>query len=296
MASMFKINILKPGLFTTLQDLGRIGHQDAGIPFSGAMDKEAHKIANELLDNPHSTPTIEMTLKGAEFEFEGEGQIAITGADMHAELNTKPAPMYQTIDVKYGDKLVFHQSDLGCRTYLAVKGEWTSTQWLKSFSAVSNLMNIEGVPGQLKAGNIIEIETSNFIERRTYPLALRPIYSSCYILRVVSGPEFEQFDIQQIQSFFDTTFEVSADSNRMGYRLKGNIEHYEPQGEEISSGIVEGTIQITNSGEPIILTSDAQTTGGYPRIANVVSEDLSIVAQMKAGDEVRFMLVSLSDL
>ena len=296
MANLFKINILKPGLFTTLQDLGRTGHQDAGIPFSGAMDKEAHKIANELLDNPHTTPTIEMTLKGAEFSFEGTGQVAITGADMSAMLNGHPAAMYETLDIKSGDKLIFGRAVLGCRTYLAAKGEWQATEWLKSFSTVSNLLNIEGVPGTLKATQTLEIQITNFIPLRKFPLARRPIYSSCYILRVITGPEFEQFDIEQIQSFFDTTFEVSPDSNRMGYRLKGAIEHYEPKSEEISSGIVQGTIQVTSSGQPIILTADAQTTGGYPRIANVVSEDLSIVAQMKAGDEVKFMLVSLSDL
>lgn len=296
MANTFKIHIVKPGMFTTLQDLGRTGHQDAGISFGGAMDKEAHKIANELLDNPHNTPTLEMTLVGAEILFEGNGQIAISGADMNAELNGQPAPMYQTMDIKDGDRLVFHQSKLGCRTYLAAKGEWQGKEWLKSFSAVANLMNVDGVPGMLKSGDTVEIHITQFIPLRNYPLSLRPIYSSCYIVRVITGPEFEQFDIEQVQSFFDTTFKVSSDSNRMGYRLEGSIEHYEPKGEEISSGIVEGTIQITNSGQPIILTADAQTTGGYPRLANVVSEDLSIVAQMKAGDEVKFMLVSLSDL
>lgn len=296
MENRFVIHIVKPGLFSTLQDMGRRGHQDAGIPFGGAMDKEAHKIANELLDNPHETPTIEMTLIGAELLFEGSGQIAITGADMHADLNGKPVIMYETLDIKDGDRLVFHQAELGCRTYLAAKGVWQANEWLKSFSAISNLLNIEGLPNRLKAKDEIGIQITNFIPRRTYPIALRSVYSSCYILRVVTGPEFEQFTMEQIQSFFETIFKVSADSNRMGYRLEGAIEDYQPNGEEISSGIVEGTIQVTKSGQPIILTADAQTTGGYPRIVNVISEDLSIVAQMKAGDEVKFMLMSLSDI
>ena len=296
MASTFKIHIAKPGLFTTLQDLGRVGHQDSGIPFGGAMDKESHKIANELLDNPHSTPTLEMTLVGPELRFEGQGQIAITGADMNAELNGQPAPMYKTIDVKDGDQLVFHHAKLGCRTYVAARGEWQGTEWLKSYSAVANLLNVEGVPGMLKAGSTIDIQTTTFIAHRNYPDSLRPLFSSCYILRVITGPEFEQFDIDQIQSFFNTIYKISPDSNRMGYRLEGSIENYQPKGEEISSAIVEGTIQVTSSGQPIILTADAQTTGGYPRIVNVVSEDLSIVGQMKAGDEVKFMLVSLADL
>ena len=296
MDNLLKIKILKPGLFSSLQDLGRVGHQDAGIPFSGAMDKEAHKIANELLDNPHATPTIEMTLCGAELEFEGVGQIAITGADMNAKLNDKPVPLYQTIDIKSGDRLSFHRVESGCRTYLAARGEWSGTEWLSSFSTISNLLKVDGIPQQLQPNQSIEIRTSNFIEQRTYPKTARPIYTSSYIIRVVTGPEFEQFSIDQIQSFFDKVFEVSADSNRMGYRLKGAIKDYKPLREEISSGIVEGTVQVTSAGEPIILAADAQTTGGYPRIANVVTEDLSIVAQMKAGDEVRFMLVGLADL
>ncbi|HEY9117076.1 MAG TPA: hypothetical protein VIN11_04570, partial [Roseivirga sp.] len=169
-------------------------------------------------------------------------------------------------------------------------------KWLNSYSAVANLMNIQGVPKILKSGSEFEVGITSFIPKRVYPLHLRPIYSSCYIIRVVTGPEFEQFKIEDIQSFFESIFNVSSDSNRMGYRLDGKIENYTPSAEEISSGIVPGTVQITSSGQPIILTADAQTTGGYPRIVNVVSEDLSIVAQMKAGDEVKFMLVSLSDL
>lgn len=296
MDNTFKIELTKPGLFTTLQDLGRTGHQDSGIPFSGAMDKEAHKTANELVGNEHRTPTIEMTLLGAEFKFEGNGQIAITGADMKPRLNGKSISLYQTIDIQSGDELKLGRVELGCRTYLAARGEWKGTEWLKSFSAIANLMNVEGVPNQLKANDIIEIENTTFIPHRSYPTTSRPIYSTSYILRVVTGPEFEQFDIDQIQSFFASIFTVSPDSNRMGYRLNGAIQNYSTKREEISSGIVEGTIQITNSGEPIILTADAQTTGGYPRICNIISEDLPIVAQMKAGDEVRFMLVSLADL
>lgn len=296
MANTFKVKIIKPGLFTSIQDLGRIGNQDAGIPFGGAMDIEAHKIANELVDNPHDNPTLEMTQIGPELAFEGNGQIAITGAEMKVELNGRPVALYETLDIKSGDHLVFHQTTLGCRTYLAIKGDWLAEKWLNSYSVVANLMNIKGVPKSLKSGNEFEVTITSFIPQRVYPLHLRPVYSSCYIIRVVTGPEFEQFKIEDIQSFFESIYLVSSDSNRMGYRLDGKIENYSPATEEISSGIVPGTVQITNSGQPIILTADAQTTGGYPRIVNVVNEDLSIVAQMKAGDEVKFMLVSLSDL
>ena len=296
MSKIFKIKILKPGMFSTIQDLGRNGYQDSGIPFGGAMDKEAHKIANELLDNPHETPTIEMTMIGAEFEFEGQGQIAITGADMEAELNGASAPLYETIDIKEGDQLHFGRAKLGCRAYLAAKGEWKVPKWLGSASVISNLLHMKDLPQPLKKDQSIEVNTHAFIPIRKYALSSIPVYSSCYIIRVITGPEFDQFNIEQVQSFFQQTFEVSPDSNRMGYRLKGSLKDYQPERDEISSGVVEGTIQITHSGQPIILTADAQTTGGYPRIAHVIAEDLSIIAQMKAGEEVKFMLVSLSDL
>lgn len=296
MPDHIKIKVQKPGMFTTLQDLGRKGHQDAGVPFGGAMDKESHKIANELLDNPHFVPTIEMTYLGATFKFEGEGQIAITGADMNAKLNNHPVAMYKTIDIQNGDVLAFEQAQLGCRTYLGVKGEWQAFKWLDSFSSVSNLTDFDGLPKPLKKDDELEVKVLSFIPHREFPLVSRPIYSSCYILRVITGPEFERFSMEQMQSFFQKVFTISPDSNRMGYRLEGELNNYKAEREEISSGIVEGTIQITKSGKPIILTADAQTTGGYPRIANVVRDDLSIVAQMKAGDEVKFMLVNLSEL
>ncbi len=296
MPECLKIHMEKPGLYTSIQDLGRIGFQDAGIPFSGAMDKESHKIANELVGNPHHYPTLEITQIGPEIRFEGTGQIALTGADMAAELNGKSIRRYETIDIKNNDHLILHQSRLGCRTYLAARGQWQTELWLNSHSAVSNLSSVEGIPKPLKALQCIEVSTPNFIPQRLYPEHLRPVFSSCYVLRVVTGPEFEQFGIEQIQSFFESVFTVSPDSNRMGYRLNGTLENYSTLREEISSGIVPGTVQITKSGQPIILTADAQTTGGYPRLANVIEEDLSIVGQMKAGDEVKFMLVGLPDL
>jgi len=296
MSDSLKIRVQSPGMFTSLQDLGRNGNQDSGVPFGGAMDKESHKIANELLDNQRSEPTIEMTYLGATFEFEGEGQIAITGADMGAKLNNNPVAMYKTIDVQNGDVLSFGQAQLGCRTYLGVKGEWQAPKWLDSFSVVSNLTDLDGIPKPLKKDDELEVKILSFIPNRKYPIGSIPVYSSCHIIRVITGPEFERFSIEQMQSFFQKVFTVSPDSNRMGYRLEGELKDYVTKREEISSGIVEGTIQITKSGKPIILTADAQTTGGYPRIANVVRDDLSRVGQMKAGDEVKFMLVNLSEL
>ena len=141
--------------------------------------------------------------------------------------------------------------------------------------------------------NTLEIESlDSDIETEEVKLK-KPYYSSCYIVRVVTGPDFERFNINQIENFFHQIFTVSQDANRMGYRLKESLLNYNAEKVEISSGIIPGTIQITNSGQPIVLLADAQTTGGYPRIANVVSEDLDMFGQIKAGDEVKFMLATL---
>lgn len=296
MPDVLKITCLKTGLYTSIQDEGRFGVQDQGIPISGALDKSSMKIANELVGNPISSPVIEMTMFGPTFRFEGQGQIAITGADMKATLNGLKAETYQTINIESGDLLEFHNSDHGCRTYMSIGGHWQSLNWSNSFSALPSLMEEPGLPARLVDNNSFSILTNEAQEVKRYPEHYRPLYSKCYIIRVVTGPEFDQFEINVIQDFFDRIFVIHGDSNRMGYRLKGTLEGYIPLGEEISSGIVVGTVQISNAGKPIILMADAQTTGGYPRIANVVSEDLEIVAQLKPDDELKFMLVSLEDL
>lgn len=296
MPDQIKIICQKSGLYTSIQDEGRFGVQDQGIPFSGALDKTSMHIANKLVGNPIDTPVLEMTMFGPSLLFEGSGQVSITGADMKAELNGEAVEIYTTINIESGDLLTFHDTNFGCRAYLGIGGQWQTQKWLNSFSAVPSLLKAKGLNSRVEDGFEFVVDTHDAVSITSYPLQQRPIYSECYIVRVVTGPEFDQFDIGVIQDFFNKVFMVDADSNRMGYRLKGSLENYTPRGEEISSGVATGTIQISNAGSPIILMADAQTTGGYPRICNVVLDDLDIVAQMKPGDELKFMLVSLEDL
>ncbi|MBO3700570.1 biotin-dependent carboxyltransferase family protein [Fabibacter sp. E12] len=291
-----QVTCLKAGLYTSIQDEGRMGVQDQGIPFSGALDKSSMHIANQLVGNPLNSPVLEMTMFGPILSFENSGQIAITGANMKATLNGVSIESYKTIDIEKGDRLEFHDTVFGCRTYLAIGGEWLVPQWLGSYSALPSLIESKVLPSKIKDGYTFRINTGERIAPSRIPVNQQPIYSECYIIRVVTGPEFSQFDIDVIQSFFEQIFIVDADSNRMGYRLKGVLSNYKSSGEEISSGITIGTVQLNNAGSPIILMADAQTTGGYPRIANVVTEDLEIVAQMKPKDELKFMLISLEGL
>ncbi|OEK01555.1 hypothetical protein BFP97_08480 [Roseivirga sp. 4D4] len=293
MSDVLKVTCLKAGLYTSVQDEGRIGFQDQGIPFSGALDKSSMHIVNSLVGNPSTSPVLEMTMFGPTLSFQGNGQIAMAGADMKATLNDNVIENYTTINVTSGDILAFHNTAHGCRTYLAIGGLWQTKQWLGSYSALPSLMQNDGLPSKIRDGFSFEVITRDEFAPKRIPMHQRPIYAECYIIRVVTGPEFHRFEIDVIQAFFEQIFIVDADSNRMGYRLKGQLDDYKPVGEEISSGITIGTVQLNNGGSPIILMADAQTTGGYPRIANVVQEDLELVAQMKPGDELKFMLVSL---
>ncbi len=296
MPEFLKVKCLKTGLYTSIQDEGRFGVQDQGIPISGALDKSSMRIANALVGNFPNAPVLEMTLFGPTFEFEGKGQIAITGANMKTTLNGNPIENYMTLNIESGDLLQFHNTDFGCRTYMSIGGQWQVQNWSNSFSALPSLMEEPGLPARLVDDFSFTVAINQPQELISYPERNRPLFSECYVIRVVTGPEFDQFEIEVIQDFFDRIFVIHGDSNRMGYRLKGNLQDYVPFGEEISSGIVIGTVQISNAGKPIILMADAQTTGGYPRIANVVSDDLEIVAQLKPGDELKFMLVSLEEL
>jgi len=293
MSDLLKVHLKKAGLYTSVQDKGRFGVQDQGIPFGGALDKHSMCTANSLVGNLSDNPVLEMTMVGAQMTFEGTGQIAITGGDMQPMLNGVSVDSYCTIHITSGDELVFQHAVSGCRTYLAIGGTWQTTQWLGSFSAVSNLMSSDKLPSILQDGDSFHVSPPELGEIKTYPISKRPIFSSCYIIRVVTGPEFGIFKLPDIEAFFQQIFIIDTASNRMGYRLKGQLPNYSPVREEMSSGIVIGTVQITNAGQPIILMADAQTTGGYPRIANVLTDDLDILAQMQPGNELKFMLVSL---
>lgn len=296
MAEELKLHFKKAGFFTSIQDFGRFGHQDIGIPISGAMDKESMQMANYLVGNSDDTPVIEITLLGPEIEIEGNGQIAFAGAQFAGKLNKSPLPLFETIEVKTGDTIKLKGTSAGCRIFLAVGGKTTEPAWLGSHSAPSDYVKHTGMVSHFSDGDTLTFHPHRLVDKRIIDEAKRPIYTSCTILRVVTGPDFEQFELEVIQEFFEKTFSISSDSNRMGYRLNEALAQYKAKGEEISSGVIPGTVQITGSGKPIILTADAQTTGGYPRIANVVTEDLDLVGQMKPGDELRFMLVSLEDI
>ncbi len=286
-----KLEFIKTGLHTSVQDLGRLGNQAYGIPVNGAMDKSSYRLANDLVGNKPGSPVLEITLIGPEIRFQGSGQIAITGANISPMINGRRVKMYNPILVNEGDRLKFGKCLRGCRSYLAVRGNWEVKKWLNSASA-STVDGKELTPDSIiQEGSVISVhDSSKSVNARLFE-GKKPSYSSNQTIRMIAGPEYEQLTRNTIEDLFRKSFSISQDADRMGYRLNESLVDFNPENEVISSGIVPGTIQITNSGLPIILMADGQTSGGYFRMGNVITEDLDKLAQMKPGDQLRLKLV-----
>lgn len=285
----------KPGLQTLVQDPGREGYRAFGVPVGGAMDRGAARAANWLVDNPFETPVLEITLMGPRIRISGDCQIALTGADLSAQIDGQAAPRYETVKVRSESVLSFGKARAGCRAYLAVGGKWQVRSWLGSCSA-SAYAGKELTPDSFSGRNSrIAIQTHPSISYRHIPTEDRPGYPPRLRVRVLPGPEFESFSPYAVGRFFSRGYRLTADSNRMGFRLDAQILDFKPEREVISSGVLPGTIQVTNSGRPIILMADAQTTGGYYRLAQVISADMDRLAQLRPGDEVWFSLATLEE-
>ncbi len=283
------LHFLKAGLWTTVQDQGRIGHQAFGVPVGGAMDQTAAQLANWLVGNATESPVLEITLLGPTVQINQAVQIAITGANLSPTVSGTSIPMYETVTIDKGSVLKFGKIQNGCRAYLAVGGKWSIQKWLDSASAATTSSATLTPNSLINKDSILTISPTSFIEKRTVPTPSD--YATSIVVNVLPGPEFNNFSSHTIAHFFSQSYKVANDSNRMGYRLLGADLHFESKQEVISSGIVLGTIQISNAGQPILLLRDAQTTGGYPRIAIVAPKDLDRLAQLKPGEKVRFCFI-----
>lgn len=285
------LHFLKAGLLTMVQDMGRYGYQEFGVPISGALDQQAAKTANWLVGNEYDNPVLEITLLGPKIQIEGPVQIAITGGNISPKLDGIDLPLYETITIGQSALLSFGRIQNGCRAYIAIGGKWIVQSWLGSCSAATSNPTILTPDSIFKKESQLKIIPSSFIDKRNINLIEQPVYKKQTTIRMTIGPEFDNFSKQSIAYFFSQVYQISPDSNRMGYRLLGKDIKFTPTQEVISSGIVPGTIQISNAGLPIILMRDAQTTGGYHRIGNVVESDLDRLAQLKPGDGIRFALI-----
>lgn len=282
---------IKPGLLSSLQDGGRIGYQQNGVPPGGALDKTAARMANWLLGNPSDHPVLEMTLLGPELDISGNCQIALTGAHLSPLLNGVPAPMYQSILLEGRNRLQFGKPMTGCRGYLAVRGDWQVPPWLSSYSYLPVLEEV-CASSLLRKGDALLVQGAPPFSPRLISAEWQPAYSSAPRIRVMPGPELQQFSRTEIAGFFSTRFRVSNDSNRMACRLQGWEHWVEAKKPLISAAVLPGTIQLTPSGQALVLLADAQTVGGYHRMAQVIAADMDQLAQLRPGSTVQFEMVN----
>ena len=293
---MSSIDVINGGILTTIQDSGRYGYQELGIPTSGVMDDYNFKLANILVGNKLDEAVFEMTFFGPTLKFNENLIIAITGSNMNPKINGELAPMYETIKVKKGDTLQFGKVNEGIRSYLAFGGsiDVPVVNGSKSTHIKTKMGGIEG--RALKAKDEINIKKSKEKTMRKIPEKYLPIFSHCNILRIVLGPQDDYFTEKGIHDLFRSGgYQVTKDFDRMGIRLKGTAIEHKETADIISDGTTFGSIQVPANGQPIILVADRQTTGGYTKIGNVITADLYKLAQMTFLDKVLFQEVTIEE-
>jgi antagonist of KipI len=291
------IRIEKAGMLDTVQDLGRTGFRSLGINPGGAMDRSAMRVANLLVGNSDRAAVIETHFPAPRFLFEETVAFSVTGADLAAELNGSEIRTWSSYRAAEGDVLRFQARRRGSRSYIAVRGGFEADRWLGSES--TNLFaKAGGYRGRpLKSGDSLSINKTEGSDH-WLPAAgpgIIPGYSSAPSLRVTAAPESDLLSAQSVNRFFTSDFSIGRGSNRMGYRLEGPPLGLVDDIELVSSPVNFGTVQLLPDGNPVILMADAQTTGGYPRIASVIAADLPLAAQLGAGDAVRFKEVSATE-
>ncbi|MFL6374359.1 MAG: biotin-dependent carboxyltransferase family protein [Pyrinomonadaceae bacterium] len=292
------LRIKKPGILTTLQDLGRLGWRRYGVNPSGAMDTAAARIANILVGNDDNAAVLEMHFPAAEIVFEKQTIFSLCGGDLGAELDGEPLTQWRSFVAQAGATLRFKAKIAGERLYIALRGGIEIPLWLGS-SSTNLAAKIGGFEGrQLNAGDRLPLK--NFASQPTTRLpaaatSLLPHYSRFPTVRVIPGAEFEYLSAESRQLLLSGDLTISTRSNRMGFLLMGQPLALRRTRELISAAVCFGTVQLLPDGQLIILMADQQTAGGYPRVAHIVSYDLPLVGQLGAGDKIAFHMTTLEE-
>jgi antagonist of KipI len=281
------LHIRKPGIFTTVQNLGRSGYRSLGVNPGGAMDRTAVRLINTLIGNDENSAVLEMHFPAAKLVFESDVVFAIGGANFGAELDERSVKNWRCISAKAGSTLRFCDRIKGNRAYLAIAGG----------------IKFERPPGSPSTPfdsatdfEIFETERRKILDEHTrVSTSLIPIYSRFPTVRVLDGPEAYLLTEKNTEHLFSEMFTVLPASNRMGFRLKGKPLSLSEPFEMVSSAVSFGTVQLLPDGQLIVLMADHQTTGGYPRTANVASVDLPLMAQLGAGDKVSFHKITVGE-
>jgi antagonist of KipI len=308
------IKVNRPGLLASIQDLGRYGFQKYGVVVSGAMDANSLRIANLLVGNPLGEAALEITLMGASLLVKDDLLIAITGADLSPVIGKEPVPLWRPAYVRKGSVIDFRACRTGCRAYVSVAGGFAVEEVMNSKSTYlrGNIGGHRGralKPEDMLSCNKMPKKATRLFEQlkkkagpRSFASVNWYVHSTSFVsinkspeIRVIRGGEFDRFTSSSQTQFFEQDFRITPESDRMGYRLEGPVLRTEDSFELISEAVSHGTIQVSKDGNPIILLADRQTTGGYPKIAQVATVDLPLIAQLKPGEKIRFKEITLKE-
>ncbi|MFG6687342.1 biotin-dependent carboxyltransferase family protein [Mariniflexile sp. HNIBRBA6329] len=280
------VKVLNAGFYSTLQDLGRVGFQQYGVPYSGVMDVYSASLANHILGNEQNDAVIEMTMTGATLQFVCDTFICITGANMSPKLNDVSIPSFKAVKISSGDVLSFGRLTKGFRCYLAVLNGFKTEVVMNSRSMY------KGVTTHFKLSKKDELEIGvcdSFTESKNALIKVKDYHFSTKKIEAFRGLEFDMLSKKQQEFLLQNQFTISKENNRMAYQLLEPLENsLKPI---ITSAVLPGTVQLTPSGKLIILMRDCQTTGGYPRVFQLKESAISVLAQKFTGFPVNFELI-----
>lgn len=277
-----EIEVLQPGLFSTLQDSGRKGFMEYGVPVSGAMDSYASGMANLLLQNSPDAAVMEITQLGPELKFLGATQIVISGADLSPVINGNSIENNRVYNIQAADVLSFGKRIKGCRAYLAVKGGFKTECFLNSSSWYTGIT----AHTRLEKGMKLEYKITSVAKESTHAGIKTDDYLTSEIVETFPGPEFELLSEEEKKILQNSAFTIDKNNNRMGIQLQEEIHNsLEPI---LTGPVLPGTVQLTPSGKLIILMKDGQTTGGYPRVLQLSEKGINMIAQKVMGEKISF--------
>lgn len=276
-------------MLTTVQDLGRWGHQEYGVPVAGPMDAYSHRLANRLVGNPSDAAALEVTLVGPELESDGDAVCAVAGAEFSLTVNGRSVPMHTPFGLARRARLRFGSCTRGARATLAIAGGIAVPALFgsRATSIISRMGPFGGCP--LAAGDVLPVGQAQAHARVSLPAPALPLPNGGARVRVIAGPHERMFTPSAIDGFLGSRYIVTPQSNRMGYRLDGARLTHAGDADILSEATPLGTVQVPASGQPIVLMADRPTTGGYPKIATVITADLPFAGQLAPGDWIEFV-------
>jgi len=277
------VKVITSGFFSTIQDLGRINNQEYGVPYSGVMDRYSAKLANALLGNDMNDALLEITMTGPTLQFNQDTYISITGADISPMLNNNSIKQNHVTKVSIGDIVSFGKLKSGFRAYLAISGGFKTEKTMHSRSMYNGITN----EFKINNGDALPIENpSMVIAEINATIKVNTKHFTSKIIEVYKGPEFELLTEKQQEQLLSTEFSISKDNSRMAYQLAEILENdLKPI---ITSLVLPGAVQLTPSGNLIVLMRDCQTTGGYPRVLQLREASIDVLSQKFTGDKIHF--------